>query len=241
MGELERVPEDWSRALAVAAHPDDLEYGAACAIARWTDQGKWVGYVMVTAGEAGIDSMAPDRAATLRIDEERRSAAVVGVDTVEFLGHPDGLVEPSVALRRDLAGAIRRHRPDVLISINFREEWPGGGGWNHVDHRVVGEVLLDASRDAANRWVFPGFGGEPWSGVQFALFDASPRASHGVDVSDHLERGIASLAEHHVYLDALPEGTTGRDPDAFLRQMTSGAGEQLGVDAAVAFELVQLG
>ncbi|HEX5614079.1 MAG TPA: PIG-L family deacetylase, partial [Acidimicrobiia bacterium] len=120
MAELEAVPEDWSRALAVVAHPDDLEYGAACAIARWTDQGKRIAYVMVTAGEAGIDSMPPDRVVAVRTDEEIRSAAAVGVDTVEFLGHPDGLIEPSVALRRDLAAAIRRHRPEVLISINFR-------------------------------------------------------------------------------------------------------------------------
>lgn len=241
MADLQPVPEDWSRALAVVAHPDDLEYGAACAIARWTDQGKWIGYVMVTAGEVGIDSMAPDASARVRIEEELRSAAVVGVDTVEFLGHPDGLLEPTVPLRRDLAAAIRRHRPEVLISINFREEWPGGGGWNHVDHRVVGAALLDASRDAANRWVFPGFGGEPWTGVRFALFGSSPRAQHGVDVTDHVERGVASLAEHRAYLDALPAGTTGQDPGAFVRQMTRGAGEQLGVEAAVSFELIDLG
>ena len=97
---LEPAPEDWSRALAVVAHPDDLEYGAASAIARWTDQGKWVGYVLATSGEAGIDALAPDETARLRQDEERRSAAVVGVDSVEFLAHPDGLVEPSIALRR---------------------------------------------------------------------------------------------------------------------------------------------
>ena len=71
---LEPVPEDWSRALAVVAHPDDLEYGAASAIARWTDQGKWVGYVLATSGEAGIDALPPDEAARLRQDEERRSA-----------------------------------------------------------------------------------------------------------------------------------------------------------------------
>src|SRR5688572_1781421 len=90
---LEHVPEDWDRALAVVAHPDDLEYGAASAIARWTDQGKTITYCLVSAGEAGIDAMAPDECALVRMEEERRSAAVVGVDTVEFLGHPDGLIE----------------------------------------------------------------------------------------------------------------------------------------------------
>src|SRR5437762_11211169 len=119
--QLARMPEDWSRALAVVAHPDDLEYGAASAIARWTDQGRWVGYVLATAGEAGIDGLDPSESAPLRMEEERAGAAAVGVDTVEFLGHPDGIVESSLALRRDIARQIRRYRPDVLVLSNFAE------------------------------------------------------------------------------------------------------------------------
>ena len=234
----EPVPEDWSRALAVVAHPDDLEYGAASAIARWTDQGKWVGYVLATSGEAGIDALPPDETARIRQDEERRSAAAVGVDSVEFLAHPDGLVEPSLVLRRDLAAAIRRHRPEVLISIHFGDRWTGG--FNHADHRAVGIALIDAARDAANRWVFTGAGGEPWRGVRFALFGGSPDASHFVDVTDTIDRGVASLREHAVYLDHLADDTVGKDPEPFLRGMATAAGEQCGVPAATTFELVQL-
>jgi len=235
---LAPVPEDWSRALAVVAHPDDLEYGAAAAIARWTDQGKWVGYVLATSGEAGIDAIAPDEAARLRQDEERRSAAVVGVDTVEFLAHPDGLVEPSIALRRDLASAIRRHRPEVLVFIHYGERWPGG--LNHADHRAVGIALLDAARDAANRWVFTGAGGDPWSGVRFALFGGSPDADHYVDVTGTIDRGVASLREHAVYLDNLADGTVGKDPEPFLRGMAEAAGAECGVAAATTFRLEPL-
>ncbi len=101
---LEPVPEDWSRALAVVAHPDDLEYGAASAIARWTDQGKWVGYVLATSGEAGHRRAwrptRPPACARTRSGARPRSWAST---RVEFLAHPDGLVEPSIALRRDLA------------------------------------------------------------------------------------------------------------------------------------------
>src|SRR5665213_1226375 len=111
---MESVPEAWERAVAVVAHPDDLEYGTASAIARFTRQGKKVSYVLVTSGEAGIDGMDPAICGPLREDEERRSAAVVGVDEVEFLGHPDGLVEYGVALRRDLTKALRRLRPEVV-------------------------------------------------------------------------------------------------------------------------------
>lgn len=235
---LDPVPEDWSRALAVVAHPDDLEYGAAAAVARWTDQGKWVGYVLATSGEAGIDAIPPDETARLRRVEERSSAAVVGVDTVEFLAHPDGLVEAGIPLRRDLAVAIRRHRPEVLVSIHSGERWPGGV--NHADHRAVGRALLDATTDAANRWVFPGAGGEPWSGVRFALFGGSPAATHYVDVTTTIDRGIASLREHAVYLEHLPDGTVGKDPDAFLRGMAESAGAECGVPCATTFELVPL-
>ena len=235
---LEVVPEDWQCGLAVVAHPDDLEYGAASAIARWTGQGKKVVYCLVTSGEAGIDSMSPDVAAGIRQEEERRSAAVVGVDTVEFLAHPDGLVEASLELRRDLATIIRRHRPEVLISINFRDRWPAG--FNHADHRAVGIALIDAARDAANRWVFPGAGGPPWSGLRFALFGGSPEATHAVDVSDTIDLGVGSLREHRAYLDALAGGPTAIDPDSFLRDMARAAGPSIGVGAAVSFELIPL-
>lgn len=237
---LDVFPEDWDRALAVVAHPDDLEFGAAAAIARWTAQGKTVTYLLITDGEAGIDAMAPEVCGPLRKQEEIDSARIVGVDTVEFLGRPDGLVVADVELRRDLAAAIRRHRPDVVVSINFREHW-GGRGWNHVDHRATGIALLDAARDAGNRWLFPGFGGEPWSGVRFALVNASPATSHAVDVGESLALGQASLREHRAYLDGLRAPgaePTDEDPTAFLVENATQVGKRFGVEHAVAFELV---
>lgn len=90
-GVLEPVDEGFERALCVVAHPDDLEYGMASVVARWTAQGKVVGYVVVTSGEAGIDGLSPAACGPLREEEEeRRSAAVVGVDDVTFLNLPDG-------------------------------------------------------------------------------------------------------------------------------------------------------
>src|SRR3954465_15347175 len=109
--DLPPVPEDWSRALATAAPPDDLEYGTAAAVAAWTAAGRAVSYVLVTRGEAGIRDMPPARAGGVREGEERRSAAGVGVHDVRFLGHRDGVVTECLALRRDLAREIRRARP----------------------------------------------------------------------------------------------------------------------------------
>jgi LmbE family N-acetylglucosaminyl deacetylase len=240
---LEVLPEDWERALCVVAHPDDLEYGAAMAVAKWTGQGKDVAYVLATAGEAGIDSMKPEDAGVIREAEERASAQVVGVDSVTFLGHPDGMLEYGLGLRRDLAREIRRHRPELLLSINHREGWTtgGGGGLNQADHRVLGLALIDAARDAANRWVFDELlveGFEPWGGARMIAFAASPLPTHGVDVTGHLDAGIASLAAHAAYLENL--GGEAFDVAAFITANAERAGEELGVDHGVTFEVFSL-
>src|SRR5438309_1217488 len=161
---MKPMPEDWDRAVAVVAHPDDLEYGVAAAVARWTGQGKKVTYLLATRGEAGIAGMSPEETAPLRVDEERRSAAVVGVSVVEFLDYPDGLVEYGVPLRRDLAAAFRRLQPEVVITASFDLTWGEEGPVNHADHRAVGLAVLDACRDAANGWVFPD-AGPMWTGL----------------------------------------------------------------------------
>src|SRR5580698_6472805 len=99
---MQPMPEDWDRAVAVVAHPDDLEYGVAAAVARWTGQGKQVTYLLATRGEAGIDTMHPDQAGPLREAEERAGALEVGVSTVDFLDHRDGVVEGGLALRKEI-------------------------------------------------------------------------------------------------------------------------------------------
>lgn len=232
---LEPLPEDWQRAIAVVAHPDDLEYGAASAIARWTNQGKDIRYVLATRGEAGIDSLPPQVAGPIRAEEQIQSAAAVGVSVVEFLDHPDGLVINNIELRRDLAGAIRRHRPEVIIASNYRERWSETGPWNHVDHRELGRALPDAVRDAANRWLFTETG-QPWSEVRWIAYNASTEPTHAVDVTDHLAAGIASLECHQTYIRALDDPDF--DPETWLRTAAATTGPQLGVDLAVAFEVV---
>lgn len=233
------VPEDWDRCLAVVAHPDDLEFGASAALARWTEQGKLVVEVLATRGEAGIDGMDPVESARVRSEEQQASAAIIGAGAVEFLDHPDGMLQPGLDLRRDLARAVRQHRPDVIVTLTFREEFRGApGSWNHADHRVLGEALVDAVRDAANRWVFPELaveGHEPWSGVRFVLAASSPRSTHYVDVTDTLDVGIASLEAHRAYIEGLG-GEFRAEP--FLRGMAEPTGAEVGVGAAVAFELI---
>src|ERR687888_18385 len=110
---LQPLPDDWQRALAVVAHPDDLEYGCSAAVAGWTDAGREVAYVLATRGEAGIDTVDPAVCGPLREREQGASAAVVGVTSVDFLAHRDGMIEYGLALRREIAAAIRRHRPEL--------------------------------------------------------------------------------------------------------------------------------
>src|ERR1043165_2871163 len=134
---LPALPEDWERCLAVAAHPDDIEYGAASAVARWTAQGKQVTYLLATRGEAGIDSMHPDQAAPLREQEERAGAPAGGGAGGGFLDHRGGVVENSLALRRDIARAIRRYRPDIIVMGSYHVRMIGTMT-NQADHRAVG-------------------------------------------------------------------------------------------------------
>ncbi len=229
---MEPMDEHWERAVAVVAHPDDLEYGVASAVARWTGQGKQVAYVLATSGEAGIAAMSPDQCGPLREDEERRSAAVVGVSQVEFLGRVDGEVEYGVPLRRAIAGALRRLRPEVVVGMNFELTWGDSRNVNHADHRAVGLATLDACRDAANGWVFPDLG-DPWGGITAAYMAGASTPTHFVDVADSLALGIESLRAHRAYIEGLG---TDFDPEQFLTDMAGYAGMVAGCDRAVLFE-----
>lgn len=236
---LPPLPENWSRALAIVAHPDDMEYGASMAVSRWTAAGKQVAYVLATSGEAGIDTLPPDEARRVREEEQRNACAEVGVEVLELLGLPDGVLEGGVALRRELARAIRRHRPELIVSVNYRLTF-GGATFNMADHRVLGIAVLDAARDAGNRWIFPELvdeGLEPWSGVRWVAFSGSPEPTHAVDVTGHLDRGIASLRAHRVYLDNLG---TDFEPAAFLTGIAVAGGRALGTEHAVTFEVLEI-
>jgi LmbE family N-acetylglucosaminyl deacetylase len=234
------LPDDWRRALCVAAHPDDLEYGTAAAVASWTSRGKEVSYLLATRGEAGIAGLPPDRAGPLREKEQRAAARAVGVEEVEFLDHADGVVAHGLPLRRDLARLIRRARPEVVVSVAFTDRMIGGLV-NQADHRAVGLATLDAARDAGNRWVFPELleeGLEPWSGVRHVCLAGAPAPTHGVDVTGFVDHGVASLRAHRTYTDAV----YGPDFDAaaFVGWFAARAGAMLGVAAGALFEVFTL-
>ena len=231
---LPPLPDDaFERALCVVAHPDDVEYGTSSAVAAWTSRGVDVAYLLLTRGEAGMDTSPPEATAELRVREQVAASEAVGVSQVEFLDHPDGVLVYSLEMRRDIARAIRRFRPDAVVVGSWDVEFVAG--LNQADHRVAGLAAVDALRDAGNRWVFPELleeGLEPWS-PRWLLVGGDAAPTHGVDITgEALERGIASLEAHGQYLAGIPGHPP---PRMMITGITALSGRRMGVGHAVLF------
>jgi LmbE family N-acetylglucosaminyl deacetylase len=194
------VPDPVRRALVIAAHPDDVDFGAAGTIATWTDAGIEVAYCVVTDGDAGgFDPSVPrDQIAGIRQAEQRAAAKVVGVEDVDFLGHPDGRVEATLDLRRDLARVIRQRRPDRVLCPS-PERILKRLGPSHPDHLAVGAAALAAVYpDARNPFAFPELGAEGLEAhvVREIWLMAHPAADHWVDVTPVFDRKLEALLCH---------------------------------------------
>jgi LmbE family N-acetylglucosaminyl deacetylase len=187
------------RILVVMAHPDDVDFGLAGTVATWTDAGIAVSYCIVTSGDAGgFDPTVPrGEIAGIRQREQRAAAAAVGVSDVRFLGYPDGRVEVSLDLRRDIARVIREVRPQRLIAqspVRHLARMPSA----HPDHIAVGEATMCAMYpDARNPFAFMDSIGEleAWSVLE-TWVTGMERVNHYVDVTDVFERKVAALLEH---------------------------------------------
>ncbi|MET3862387.1 LmbE family N-acetylglucosaminyl deacetylase [Dietzia sp. 2505] len=201
----EPFPTDWTRCLVLVAHPDDPEYGMSAAVARWTAEGRSVVYVLASSGEAGIEGMAPAVAGPIREEEQRRSSAIVGVDEVEFLGFPDSRIVNEAGLRDAVADAIRRHRPDIVVSLFSGEEF-GPGMPNQSDHMEFGAAVGAAYDD-----LVAAVGVDAAEGRPQMWFESSPEMTHYVDVSGFVGAAVDALAEHSEYLSVLDPTTPVRE------------------------------
>jgi LmbE family N-acetylglucosaminyl deacetylase len=233
MDQLPALPdEDFRKVLCVVAHPDDVEYGTSAAVARWTARGVDVAYLLLTRGEAGMPSP-PEETARIRRGEQEEACAAVGVSSLDILEHPDGVLQPSLELRRDIARAIRTQKPDVVVTGSWEVEFVAG--LNQADHRVAGMACLDAIRDADNPWVFPELldeGLEKWR-VRWFLVGGHSEPTHGVDVTgEPLARGVAALEAHREYLAAIDGHPA---PAVFIPTIAAMGGQRLGVEHAVLF------
>ena len=214
------MPEEANvaRVLVITAHPDDVDFGSAGTIAQWTDAGVSVSYCIVTNGDAGGSDREISRTemAAIRQAEQTAAAKQVGVHDLYFLGYPDGQVEPSLALRRDIARMIRLLRPERVVCPSPERNY-ARMGTSHPDHRAVGSASLDAVYpDARNPFAFPELLTderlEPWA-VPEVWISGSPTPTQYVDITDTFGRKIAALRCHVSQI---------RDPDA-LEQVLRGA------------------
>jgi len=201
---------DIERALVVAAHPDDVDFGSAATIAAWTDAGIEVAYCIVTLGDAGgFDETPREQVPALREAEQRAAAKALGVTDVTFLGYPDGQVSVTHELRRDVTRQIRRVRPQRVLTQSPQRNWQRIAA-SHPDHLAVGEATLCAVYpDARNRFAHPELladeGLEPWEVPEVWLM-GGPQPEHFVDVTDTFDRKVAALRAHSSQTAHLGDG-----------------------------------
>jgi len=189
------------RVLVIAAHPDDIEFGAAGTVAQWTDDGAEVTYCLVTDGGAGSNKPGEDLPALIkqREAEQREAASIVGVHDVRFLGYPDGTLQHTLELRRDLTRLIREIRPDRVMCSDPTMVFAGNSYINHPDHRAAAEAALYAVfPSAGTRPIFPELlaeGYEPHD-VTDLYVQFSEKADTFIDISNQIERKIQALLCH---------------------------------------------
>jgi LmbE family N-acetylglucosaminyl deacetylase len=190
------------RVLAIAAHPDDLDFGSAGTIAGWTSAGIEVVYCIVTDGDAGgfDESFPREEMAPLRRAEQTAAAKAVGVHDLRFLGYPDGRVEATLGLRKDLARVIRQVRPDRVMCPSAERNY-ARIGTSHPDHRAVGSAALDAVYpDARNPFTFPELvadeGLAAWIVPEVWIAGGIPAPNHYIDVTETFPRKVAALRAH---------------------------------------------
>jgi LmbE family N-acetylglucosaminyl deacetylase len=229
--------------LVVTAHPDDVDFGSAGTIAAFTDAGLEVTYCIVTNGEAGGSDRSMSRAemASLRQDEQRAAAAVVGVSDVRFLGHPDGRVEPTLDLRRDISRVIRQVRPERVVTQSPERNLEFIYA-SHPDHLAAGEAAMDAVYpDARNPFAHPELleveGLEPWTVNELWIMGPGRPSEAGavaVETTATVDRKVAALMCHKSQMT---------DPDAIgdrIRTWAQAGGEAAGLAAGRTAELYRV-
>lgn len=221
--------------LVIMPHPDDSEFGCAGVVARWTRAGKRVVYVILTNGDKGMSdrSLTPEKLAAIRQLEQREAALVLGVKEVVYLGYPDQGLEDSPELRKDIVRQIRLYRPDVVVTVDPYRRYI----W-HRDHRIAGQVVLDAVYPyARDHLAYPDMlaeGLEPHK-VKEMYFTASEDVNYRSDITETFDLKIQALACHESQVgDKIPELRAG------LLHRAEDMAEGQGFKLAEAFHYIDL-
>ncbi len=216
-------------AMAIFAHPDDPEFSCAGTVARWTQAGCRVTYVLLTSGNVGTDdaSLTPERLTEIREAEQRAACAEVGVHEVVFLRHGDCQLVPTLELRRQIVQLVRQYRPDVVLTTDPTGVFWGDRYINHPDHRAAGQATIDAVAPAASQvLLWPELGKSHRVCMVYLASAVEPNVA--VDISETIGRKIAALRQHKSQMGDW-------DPEQRIRERAVENGKDLGMAYAERF------
>lgn len=227
--------------LGIAAHPDDLDFGAAGTMALFASQGAEVHYLILTDGSKGSEDLqvSPEELIKIREAEQRKAVQAVGGVTVEFLGYPDGMLEVSMELKKEIVKVIRSLKPDVVITMDPSVLYSADRGFiNHPDHRAAGQAALDAVFPLARDHLsFPdlykaGYLPHKTKTVLLTNFD---RSNFYVDITPTFERKLSALGAHASQISDMER--TAR----FMEERARAAGKEAGCELAESFVRIDVG
>jgi LmbE family N-acetylglucosaminyl deacetylase len=224
------------RAMSIHAHPDDQEFTVGGTLAKWARAGCEIVTVCITRGGAGSNKFTPldmtrEALVAIREDEQREACRILGVKETIFLDHEDGMLEPSIPLRRDLTRLIRRHRPEAVLTGDPTVRYYGATYMNHPDHRAAADVALDAVfPSAGTRLIFPELleeGLEPHE-VRQVYIHGAERPDTYVDIAETLDVKVAALRAHKSQMGEW-------DPSEMITQWAAEQGRRRKLKAAESY------
>jgi len=222
--------------MVVTPHPDDAEYGVAGTVARWTKEGKRVIYVVCTNGDKGSSdpNMTGEKIAKVRKKEQMAAADVLGVSEVIFLGHPDQGLEDTPQFRKQIVRLIRQYRPRLIVTADPYRRYI----W-HRDHRIAGQVVLDAVFPyARDHLAYPDLieeGLQPYK-VREMLFWAAEDINYRSDITDTFDLKIAALRCHKSQVKQLDVP----NPEGWLRQRCRDIAKDEDFELGEAFHRIEI-
>ena len=239
----ERSDSEYSRAMVVVAHPDDAEYGCSGTVAKWCRLGWEVVYVLCSDGSKGTEDRSISSAELIEIrrQEQIEAGKILGLKGVAFLGYPDGYLEPTLNMRRDITRQIRMHRPDILVTTNPTRDISNGRYIGHPDHFAAGEAAFSAVFPSArDHLTFPELledeGLEPHkvSELWMMMYSRDRADRYSILEEADVEKSIRALVAHASQIG---------DPDKtreMMKKWRARTGERIGVDYAETFKVFKL-
>jgi LmbE family N-acetylglucosaminyl deacetylase len=228
--------------MTINAHPDDEEFTVAGTLAKWARAGCAVTVVCITSGDAGSNDPVRDarykpELARLREAEQRAAGAVIGVKETVFLRHPDGELQPTLALRRELTRLIRKYKPEAVITGDPTARFYGNSYMNHPDHRAAADAACDAVfPSAGTRLIFTELLAEGWEphNVKRLYLHGSEQPDTWIDISETIDVKIRALRCHRSQVGE------GEDLDQRMREWAEEDGKPRGLKYAEAFRVMVL-